>query len=76
MNWQIIQWLSFTKDNLYTMFYKDTLNHDEDFDKLIRSPDKGNQQQLSAVKQWKIYNVCRPVPVDNEKDMLDLLPYV
>ena len=40
VNWFKTKWMIFTQDNLYTMFYKDALNHDVQFDKLILPPAK------------------------------------
>lgn len=57
---------------MYTMFYKDALNHDTKFDKLILSSITENLLPFSSI-QTKLYNICRPITAQKKNYMLDLL---
>lgn len=72
--WRNVQWLQYRRESPYEIFFKNTLNEDDEFKTLSFRRRGNNSKTLPELKI--ISETTLPISAAKKKDLLDLLPLI
>lgn len=76
VNWLRICWMRFVRNEPYKIFYKTSMNENENFKVLNLSPRRGRPRRFENIVLAPLYKNIRQVTTAKFKDMIDLLRYI
>lgn len=76
VNWLRICWMRFVRNEPYKIFYKTSMNENENFKVLNLLPRRGRPKRFENIVLAPLYKNIRQVTTAKFKDMIDLLRYI
>ena len=77
VSWLKIKWLRYTRNDPFTIFYKESLSDNLEFERINITPNRiGRPKFLSNIQLTKLYSGPRPITIHKKKDMDDLMEYI
>lgn len=76
VNWLRICWMRFVRNKPYKIFYKTSMNENENFKVLNLSPRQDRPRRFENIVLAPLYKNIKQVTTAKFKDMIDLLRYI
>jgi len=76
INWLKICWMRFVKNKPYKIFYKTSMNENENFKVLDLLPRRGRSRKFENIVLTPLYKNIRQITTAKFKDIIDLLRYI
>ena len=77
VSWLKIQWLRYRCNDPFTIFYKESLSENLEFERINITLNRiGRPKFLSNIQLTKLYSELRPIKIHKKKDMDDLMEYI
>ncbi|EFN60835.1 hypothetical protein EAG_12164, partial [Camponotus floridanus] len=75
INWLKICWMRFVRNEPYKIFYKISMNENENFKVLNLLPRRGRPRKFENIVLTPLYKNIRQITTAKFKDIIDLLRY-
>jgi len=76
INWLKICWMRFVRNKPYKIFYKTSMNENENFKVLDLLPCRGRPRKFENIVLTPLYKNIRQITTAKFKDIIDLLRYI
>ena len=76
INWLKICWMRFVRNEPYKIFYKTSMNENENFKVLNLLPRRGRPRKFENIVLTPLYKNIRQITTAKFKDIIDLLRYI